>query len=97
MRLGQRVLLNVPDNPRLDGEEAVVVEVTAYGARVACAAAGSGFFRALESELVELSDAPPPARDAGYVGDPCSTCGSLRMRRNGSCLLCDDCGSTTGC
>jgi ribonucleoside-diphosphate reductase alpha chain len=33
----------------------------------------------------------------GFTGDPCPTCQSLRMVRNGSCLKCTDCGATTGC
>lgn len=33
----------------------------------------------------------------GYTGNPCPTCGSARMRRNGTCEVCDDCGTTTGC
>jgi ribonucleoside-diphosphate reductase alpha chain len=37
------------------------------------------------------------AKSKGYTGDQCSNCGSMRMKRNGSCLLCDDCGTTTGC
>jgi ribonucleoside-diphosphate reductase alpha chain len=37
------------------------------------------------------------AKDMGYTGDECSSCGSMRMRRNGSCMLCDDCGTTSGC
>jgi len=36
-------------------------------------------------------------RDAGYTGDVCDICGSTRMRRNGSCLVCEGCGTTTGC
>jgi len=37
------------------------------------------------------------ARMSGYTGDMCSTCMGVRMRRNGSCLVCEDCGTTTGC
>ncbi len=37
------------------------------------------------------------SRRAGYTGDTCGSCGSLRVRRNGTCTLCDDCGSTSGC
>ncbi len=37
------------------------------------------------------------ARMKGYEGDPCPECGSLTLVRNGSCLKCDSCGSTTGC
>ncbi|MBI2793905.1 MAG: vitamin B12-dependent ribonucleotide reductase [Ignavibacteria bacterium] len=33
----------------------------------------------------------------GYTGDQCPRCSSSRMRRNGSCMVCEDCGETTGC
>ncbi len=32
-----------------------------------------------------------------YDGSTCSTCGSSRMVQNGTCKVCMDCGSTTGC
>ena len=37
------------------------------------------------------------AKLKGYEGDPCPTCGHLTLVRNGTCLKCDTCGSTTGC
>ncbi len=37
------------------------------------------------------------ARLKGFEGDPCGTCGSLTLVRNGTCLKCTTCGSTTGC
>ncbi|MGF1563655.1 MAG: vitamin B12-dependent ribonucleotide reductase [Geminicoccaceae bacterium] len=37
------------------------------------------------------------ARLQGYEGDPCSSCGNFTLVRNGTCLKCDTCGSTTGC
>jgi hypothetical protein len=37
------------------------------------------------------------ARQKGYEGDPCPVCGNLTLVRNGTCLKCDTCGSTTGC
>ena len=30
-------------------------------------------------------------------GKTCSHCGSTHMRQNGTCMVCADCGSTTGC
>jgi ribonucleoside-diphosphate reductase alpha chain len=33
----------------------------------------------------------------GYTGDSCVECGSFQMVRNGSCIKCLSCGSTTGC
>ena len=37
------------------------------------------------------------ARMQGYVGDGCPSCGNFTLVRNGTCLKCDTCGSTTGC
>ena len=33
----------------------------------------------------------------GYTGDPCGECQALTLRHNGTCLLCDSCGATSGC
>jgi ribonucleoside-diphosphate reductase alpha chain len=37
------------------------------------------------------------ARLKGYQGDACGECGNFTLVRNGTCLKCDTCGSTTGC
>jgi ribonucleoside-diphosphate reductase alpha chain len=37
------------------------------------------------------------AREQGFTGDICGECGGSKMVRNGTCLKCNDCGSTTGC
>jgi ribonucleoside-diphosphate reductase alpha chain len=47
----------------------------------------------LQSEAVKIAE----ARIKGYEGDPCPSCGSLTLIRNGTCMKCDTCGGTTGC
>lgn len=37
------------------------------------------------------------AKQAGYTGNICDVCGSTRMKMAGHCMVCDDCGTTTGC
>lgn len=37
------------------------------------------------------------ARGSGYTGDVCSYCQGMQVKRNGSCLVCETCGNTTGC
>ncbi len=37
------------------------------------------------------------AKQIGYTGEQCASCGSIRVKRNGSCTVCEDCGATTGC
>jgi ribonucleoside-diphosphate reductase alpha chain len=46
-----------------------------------------------QSELIKIAE----ARFKGYEGDPCPTCGSFTLIRNGTCMKCNTCGSTTGC
>jgi ribonucleotide reductase alpha subunit len=52
------------------------------------------------------SDRPSPtgradriaeARIKGYEGESCRECGQFTLVRNGTCLKCDTCGSTSGC
>ena len=42
-------------------------------------------------------DRPAPGQPAGPCGEVCVTCGGVNLRRAGSCLTCQDCGTTTGC
>ncbi|HEY8564904.1 MAG TPA: vitamin B12-dependent ribonucleotide reductase [Beijerinckiaceae bacterium] len=37
------------------------------------------------------------AKMKGYVGEACPECANFTLVRNGTCLKCDTCGSTTGC
>src|SRR5690606_28687598 len=46
---------------------------------------------------VQLSAKIQQARLQGYEGDACGNCGSFTLVRNGSCLKCQTCGSTSGC
>jgi len=46
-----------------------------------------------QSELYKIAQ----ARIKGYEGDPCPSCGSFTLIRNGTCMKCHTCGGTTGC
>jgi ribonucleoside-diphosphate reductase alpha chain len=46
-----------------------------------------------QSEVLKIAQ----ARIKGYEGDPCPSCGSFTLIRNGTCMKCDTCGGTTGC
>jgi ribonucleoside-diphosphate reductase alpha chain len=37
------------------------------------------------------------ARVKGYEGEACGECGNFTLVRNGTCMKCDTCGSTSGC
>jgi ribonucleoside-diphosphate reductase alpha chain len=47
--------------------------------------------------VLSYSEKARQARLKGYEGDPCPECGSWTLVRNGTCLKCDTCGTTTGC
>ncbi|HEV7339685.1 MAG TPA: vitamin B12-dependent ribonucleotide reductase [Bosea sp. (in: a-proteobacteria)] len=61
-----------------------------------------------EEQMSKLGFAAPAAQPSaserraeaimkGYVGDSCGECGNFTLVRNGTCLKCNTCGSTTGC
>ncbi|WP_432449947.1 vitamin B12-dependent ribonucleotide reductase [Aliiroseovarius marinus] len=53
---------------------------------------------AISSGTVSTSmDARTKAKMQGYEGDPCGECGNYTLVRNGTCMKCNTCGSTTGC
>jgi ribonucleoside-diphosphate reductase alpha chain len=43
------------------------------------------------------ADRVSQARARGYEGEICPECSNMTMVRNGTCLKCDTCGTTTGC
>jgi ribonucleoside-diphosphate reductase alpha chain len=55
----------------------------------------------LEAAVAPIIDAETKVRQAakerGFTGDICDDCGGSQMVRNGTCLKCNECGSTTGC
>ena len=60
----------------------------------------------LEQHAMEPTPAPRQAAAAekraeakakGYEGEMCGECGNFTLVRNGTCMKCDTCGSTTGC
>ncbi len=48
-------------------------------------------------KALELDELRRIARLKGYEGDPCPSCQAMMLVRNGTCLKCLNCGSTTGC
>jgi len=51
----------------------------------------------VHSRSTAMEEARRTARAQGYTGDPCSNCQQLTLVRNGTCLKCVSCGSTSGC
>ena len=50
-------------------------------------------FALLQETAVQVQE----AKLKGYEGDPCLDCGQFTLVRNGSCLKCISCGTTSGC
>ncbi|WP_425087284.1 vitamin B12-dependent ribonucleotide reductase [Stappia sp.] len=85
--------------------------VTSTSIHARTAAVATAFKREVEIETETATDlgtaSPAPAasqaqqiaqaRMKGYEGENCSECGNFTMVRNGTCLKCDTCGSTSGC
>ena len=42
-------------------------------------------------------NAATKARMQGYEGEACGDCGNYTLVRNGTCMKCNTCGSTSGC
>lgn len=63
--------------------------------------------KTIETSLVNANTAPSSSpilkehdetqKGERVYGSVCPTCSSTKMVRNGTCMLCQDCGSTTGC
>jgi ribonucleoside-diphosphate reductase alpha chain len=50
-----------------------------------------------EPMVMQQMDRRTEAKLKGYEGDCCGECGNYTMVRNGTCMKCDTCGSTSGC
>lgn len=52
-----------------------------------------------KEDLHDLTEVHSPLsmKQMGYTGDQCSNCNSMRMKVSGHCMVCEDCGTTTGC
>ena len=51
----------------------------------------------IEPEVLSTTERRIEARLKGYEGEDCRECGNFTLVRNGTCLKCDTCGSTSGC
>jgi ribonucleoside-diphosphate reductase alpha chain len=95
---------------REPGEGSAVARsnVTAFGGANALALREDVAERAPAPHLLAETDARAHAKAAasekraearakGYEGEACGECGNFTLVRNGTCMKCDTCGSTTGC
>ncbi|WP_342362000.1 vitamin B12-dependent ribonucleotide reductase [Terrarubrum flagellatum] len=56
-----------------------------------------GFAEPAKQATPSVADRRAEAKMKGYVGEACPECANFTLVRNGTCLKCDTCGSTTGC
>jgi len=52
-----------------------------------------GLIREFDARTEQIRE----ARLKGYEGDACGECGNFTLVRNGTCMKCNTCGSTSGC
>jgi len=73
-------------------------EAEAEAARAEATGLSPAAEREAQAELKKLeADRRMKAMMQGYTGDMCPECSNFTMVRNGTCLKCDTCGSTSGC
>ncbi len=56
-------------------------------------AVGAAVVQAVDGRMEKIRE----AKLRGYEGDACGDCGNFTLVRNGTCLKCTTCGSTSGC
>jgi ribonucleoside-diphosphate reductase alpha chain len=83
-------------------ETEIVKTEASFGNVSVSAASGAAIAAVAQTETLSMSsggksEKVSAARMQGYEGDPCSECGNLTLVRNGTCLKCVTCGSTSGC
>ncbi|MCZ8317082.1 vitamin B12-dependent ribonucleotide reductase [Phreatobacter sp.] len=105
--------LATPGSLSSDGRSGTVVTMARGPATLGATALKEEVAAAVSPALTALFDQPEAAPEAkterstadrraeaklrGYVGDACPECSNFTLVRNGTCLKCDTCGSTTGC
>lgn len=109
--LGRHDLVHVkPDQLKPDtisgetkSDEPLLEMIEAGGEEVRYADGGTAkiptkvFTKQANSEMLESQRKRQVAKMKGYESEGCPECGAFTMLRNGTCMKCDSCGSTTGC
>jgi len=71
----------------------VAIAVEAAVTAAESAIVGAAVANAIDDRLARIRE----ARMKGYEGDACGECGNFTLVRNGTCMKCTTCGSTSGC
>jgi len=97
------------DHPRFgggyepDNGETGMLDVSAIGASVQAELGNAASVQVATLEAAMISgqgsraQRAAEARMKGFEGDSCGSCGNFTLVRNGTCMKCNTCGSTTGC
>ena len=86
------------DNVEVLSDKQAQPATAAQTVAAAASRSTSGAPRTITRSMADmLSNKISVARAQGYEGDACGECGSFTMVRNGTCLKCVSCGSTSGC
>jgi len=78
-------------------DEDEATPTTASAATSAATSVTTGSADTSASTGVDTATRVQQAKMQGYEGENCSECGNFTLVRNGTCLKCNTCGSTTGC
>src|SRR6266851_2375531 len=79
--------------PRAEANAQTEPALPLFEGALAFAETTSAALAAPDTRLQQIRE----ARMKGYEGDSCGECGNFTLVRNGTCLKCDTCGSTSGC
>jgi ribonucleoside-diphosphate reductase alpha chain len=71
--------------------------VTARAKEATPAGHGHAHAHLATAPVASAADKRAEAKLKGYEGENCGECGNFTLVRNGTCLKCETCGSTTGC
>ncbi|WP_146345552.1 vitamin B12-dependent ribonucleotide reductase [Falsiphaeobacter marinintestinus] len=102
-RLPQELIVLNGGNAQLGGmalnsavDPAVALQTLVPETTAAAAMTTTVSSTAISSGAVGL-DARVKAKMQGYEGEACGECGNYTLVRNGTCMKCNTCGSTSGC
>lgn len=85
------VLKNTAVAPSMSSSTQTVVEQTTTS--IGVSVASNDMIREFDARSEQIRE----ARLKGYEGDACGECGNFTLVRNGTCMKCNTCGSTSGC
>ena len=91
----QRVTELYGNGPATSGANALAIETTTITMRSTKTDVAEAAPVLTKSELYKQRMSEAKVR--GYEGTSCPECANFTMVRNGTCLKCDTCGSTSGC